>query len=274
MFVDMINILRKMKRTILAQTVKISIVTSAVERKLEGETILITGGATGIGRATAQAAITQSAEVIIMGRREELLKKTCRELGNEHCRYFVCDVTSVEDYALLWEKLETIYNKRITAIVCNAGVYVHKSPLDFDSKDFEKCISTNLKAPFFMIQQYVKYCENHGNSGNIVVTASNRGLMGDYGPYGVSKAGIINYIQGMAREYVLKEIRINAVAPGMTASEINHVDIEGDLYTSSVRGKRILVPQEIAEVICFLLSKNSKCITGAVIPCDEGDSLR
>ncbi len=268
------NILKKMKRIILAQTVKVSIVTSAAERKLEGETILITGGATGIGKAVARAATTQSAEVIIMGRREELLKKACMELGNGHCRYFVCDVNCVENYVMLWKKLESIYHKRITAIVCNAGVYIHKSPLDFDNKDFEQCISTNLKAPLFMIQQFVKYCESSGNSGNIVVTASNRGLMGDYGPYGVSKAGIINYIQGMAREYVLKGIRINAVAPGMTASEINHVDVEGDLYTSSVRGKRILVPHEIAEVICFLLSKNSKCITGAVIPCDEGDSLR
>ena len=64
------NILKKMKRIILAQTVKVSIVTSAAERKLEGETILITGGATGIGKAVARAATTKSAEVNIIGRRE------------------------------------------------------------------------------------------------------------------------------------------------------------------------------------------------------------
>lgn len=268
------NILRKIKRTVLSQTVKVTIVTSAPEDKLKDEIILVTGGATGIGKATAQAAIAQGAKVIIMGRREELLQDTCRELGNDYCKYLVCDVKCIADYTLLWKNLEAIYNKCVTAIVCNAGVYVHKAPFDFSEDDFEQCVSTNLKAPFFMIQQFVKYCVSSGIHGNIVVTASNRGLMGDFGPYGVSKAGIINYVEGMAREYVLKGIRVNAVAPGMTASEINHVDIKGDMYSSSARGKRVLAPQEIAEVICFLLSKNSKCITGAVIPCDEGDSLR
>ncbi len=268
------NILRKIKRRVFSQSVKVTIVTSAPEGKLRDEVILITGGATGIGKATAQAAITQGAKIIIMGRREELLRETCKELGCDSCKYMVQDVKAITEYTSLWKELEVMYNKSITGIVCNAGVYVHKAPFDFSDDDFEKCILTNLKAPFFMIQQYIKYCVTSGIHGNIVVTASNRGLMGDYGPYGISKAGIINYVEGMAREYVLNGIRVNAVAPGMTASEINHVDINGDMYSSSARGKRVLAPQEIAEVICFLLSENSKCITGAVIPCDEGDRLR
>lgn len=269
------NILRKLKYIIFPpKMVKVTIMTSAPERKLEDEIILITGGATGIGKATAKASVEQRARVIVVGRREELLQETCRELGNEYCKYITCDVTSIRDYTLFWKQAESLYDKKITAIVCNAGVYMSKEPFEWREAEFEQCISTNLEAPFFMIQQFVKYCINAAVPGNIVVTASNRGLMGDCGPYGVSKAGIINYVQGMARTYLLNGIRINAVAPGMTASEINHVDISGDMYTGSARGERILVPQEIAEVICFLLSKNSRCITGAVIPCDEGDSLR
>lgn len=69
-------------------------------------------------------------------------------------------------------------------------------------------------------------------------------------------------------------MRINAVAPGMTASEINDTNETGNLYRSYARGKRVLRPEEIAEVICFLLSNNSICINGAIIPCDEGDRLR
>ena len=265
---------KKIYRMFFQKPVYVRVVTSMPERKLEDEVILITGGATGIGKAIAQASIAQSGHVIIMGRREELLRDVCKELGDDYCRYLVCDVTTIQDYTSLWKRLKSIYDKDITAIVCNAGIYINRVPLDFTEEDFEQSISTNLKAPFFMIQQFVKYCISNEIYGNVVVTASNRGLMGDCGPYGISKAGIINYVQGMAREFLSNGIRINAVAPGMTASEINHIDINQNMYTGSARGKRVLAPQEIAEVVCFLLSKNSRCITGTVIPCDEGDCLR
>ncbi len=98
--------------------------------------------------------------------------------------------------------------------------------------------------------------------------------MGDDGPYGMAKAAINNFIEGLARENVKYGIRVNGVAPGMTASKINHIDLEGNLYNDSVRGKRVILPNEIAEVVCFLLSDLSKCVTGTVIPCDEGDRLR
>ena len=60
----------------------------------------------------------------------------------------------------------------------------------------------------------------------------------------------------------------------MTASDINHVDIEGNVYAEYLRGKRIILPQEIAEVVCFLASEISACVNGAVIPCDNGHYLR
>ena len=66
----------------------------------------------------------------------------------------------------------------------------------------------------------------------------------------------------------------NGVAPGMTASNINNVDPNGNLYNASVRGKRVILADEIAEVVCFLLSDVSKCITGTIIPCDDGEHLR
>ena len=99
-------------------------------------------------------------------------------------------------------------------------------------------------------------------------------LMGDDGPYGMSKAAIDNFIEGIARESIKYGIRVNGVAPGMTASNINHIDLKGNLYNANVLGKRVIHPDEIAEVVCFLLSDLSKCVTGAIIPCDDGDRLR
>lgn len=98
--------------------------------------------------------------------------------------------------------------------------------------------------------------------------------MGDDGPYGMSKAAVNNFIERLAREYIKNGIRVNGIARGMTASGINNIDTEGNLYNGGVRGRRTLLPDEIAEVACFLSSDISKCITGAIIPCDEGDRLR
>ena len=98
--------------------------------------------------------------------------------------------------------------------------------------------------------------------------------MGDGGPYGMSKAAINIFIEGLAREYVKFGIRINGIAPVMTVSNINFIDINGDLFANGCRGERVLLPDEIAQVSCFLMSDISKCVTGAIIPCDEGDRLR
>ena len=184
------------------------------------------------------------------------------------------DVVQAEGSGQIYEELEELSGHPITALVNNAGIYIHKNPLDFTLEDFDSVINTNLRGPMFLTMGFLKYCRKKEIKGNVVMIASNRGLFGDYGPYGVSKRGLIHYTQGIAREMIGSGIRINAVAPGMTASEINGVDTAGNLYVSSARGERVLLPEEIAETVWFLLSNYSKCIHGAVIPCDEGDYLR
>ena len=95
-------------------------------------------------------------------------------------------------------------------------------------------------------------------------------------PYGLSKVALHSFIQGVAREYYRDGICANVVAPGMTASNINGVDSAGDLAKglATIGEGRVIRPEEIAEVVLFLLSSRSLCINGAVLPCDLGDSLR
>lgn len=270
-----VSVLRKIKNMVIpAKVVKVTVVTSSPTECLKDRVIIVTGGATGIGRAIAKKAVTEKARVIIVGRREQILKDACKEIGTDYCKYMVCDLSSVTDYKGFYENAEKIFSGKIAALVNNAGIYIDKHPTDFTETDFDSTISINLKAPMFLTMEFVKYCVKNNIEGNVIVTASNRGMFGDYGPYGVSKRGVISYVEGMARELIGTGIRINAVAPGMTASEINGADITGNMYTASARGERILHPCEIAEIVCFLLSDYSKCITGAVIPCDEGDRLR
>ena len=174
----------------------------------------------------------------------------------------------------MFSKLENILGAPINVLVNNAGIYVNKDMLSYTKEDFEIIFSLNTSAVLFLTKAFIQYCKQKNNKGNIVVTSSNRSLMGDVGPYGMSKSAVNNFIQGYARELVPLGIRCNGVAPGMTVSNINKISVSGNLYNGGSRGKRVLLPDEIAEVICFLASDISKCITGAIIPCDEGDFLR
>ncbi len=247
---------------------------TAPNESLSGKTILITGGGSGIGRAIAKKVVEAGAVAVILGRREERLKSVADELGEDNCRYYVYDVTQADGTTQIYMQVEKRINRKITGLVQNAGIYIDKHPMDFLPEDYDSVMNVNLRAPMFMTIGFLKYCNMNQVAGNIVMITSNRGLFGDYGPYGVSKRGLIHYMQGIAREMIGTEIRVNAVAPGMTASEINEIDTSGDMYTSSAKGKRVLMPEEIAETVWFLLSDYSKCIHGAIIPCDEGDYLR
>lgn len=135
-------------------------------------------------------------------------------------------------------------------------------------------MAINVKAPFVLSQLYLKYCLQEIIKGHLVFTSSNRSLMGDFGPYGVSKAAINNLIEGLSRENILNGIRVNGVASGITGTGINGISKSDNLYTSSAKVERVLLAEEIAEVLAFLISDRRKYITGAIIPCDEGDRLR
>lgn len=239
---------------------------------LKNKNVVITGGGSGIGRATAILASKKGANVVIIGRTEQSLKETISQCSGK-CKYYVCDLTT-EDYSQMFSKLENILGSPINVLVNNAGIYVNKDMLSYTKEDFEITFSLNTSTVLFLTKAFIQYCKQNNNKGNIVVTSSNRSLMGDVGPYGMSKSAVNNFIQGYARELVPFGIRCNGVAPGMTASNINQISVSGNLYNGGSRGKRVLLPDEIAEVICFLASDISKCITGAIIPCDEGDFLR
>lgn len=246
--------------------------TISESNSLQGNNVVVTGGSSGIGKAVSLAASKRGANILIVGRREKELKNVADEIGG-NCRYLVFDLneTIETDFFI---RIEELLGGKVNALVNNAGIYVDNKYLNYTEQDVDKIFAVNARAPFLMTQSYIKYCKENGIGGNVVFTTSNRSLMGDFGPYGMSKAAINNLIEGMARENITAGIRLNGVAPGMTASNINGISSTGDLFTESSKGNRVLLADEIAEIVCFLLSDVSKCVTGAIIPCDEGDRLR
>ncbi|WP_207650997.1 SDR family oxidoreductase [Butyrivibrio sp. YAB3001] len=109
------------------------------------------------------------------------------------------------------------------------------------------------------------------NAGNLLFISSERGKMGDDLPYGLTKAAINSLIKGLARRGIDYDIRVNGIVPGVTVSDMVGVGENDNLYRKKSIGKRIYLPEEIAELAVFLMSDISGCISGEVIACDQGN---
>lgn len=243
---------------------------------LEGKKILITGGSRGLGYAIAKRCLEEKAVVTITGRSKEVLEEAKKSLGNpENLFVFEHDVRQYD------KDDELILNARramngIDCLINNAGVSVHN--IDYSNcteEQWDRQMDTNLKGVYFLTQAYMKYYEEVGKkSGKIINMVSERGLYGDDVPYGMAKRALISYTEGLARKLILKGVRVNAIAPGVTATEMTGYDPEGNLFRRYAVGRRVLLPEEIAEVAIFMISDASNCISGQVIACNEGNHLR
>ncbi len=245
---------------------------SAPTGVLKNRNILITGGGRGLGFAIAEKCISEGAHVILTGRREETLRKASEKLGPD-CRYLVYDIRTVDGMKQLMEQAEKISGgKKIDSLVSNAGISLHEGSFrNVNEEGWDLQMETNLKGNYFLVKTFVEYLESKEDpAGNVVVITSERGKRADDIPYGLTKAAANSFVQAMARSVIGEGIRINGVAPGVTASAMTGFDPEGNLYADYQAGKRIFLPEEVAEVVHFLLSDFSSCIAGEIIACDQG----
>lgn len=240
------------------------------EDTLNGKNVVVTGGTSGIGYEIAKKSINLGANVLITGRDAEKLKKVEKELK---CKTLEWDISNIE---IAKEKVEKIIEKfegKIDCFINNAGIYKEIRYNTCTEDDWNKIINTNLSGLYFATREIINQCFIPQKKGNVIMIASNRGVFGDDGPYGISKAGVINYTHGLARELLNKNIRVNAINPGATASNINKLKDEDNLYRESLKGRRFIAAKEIAEVAIFLISDSSSCITGQAINCDNGETI-
>lgn len=243
---------------------------------LEGKKILITGGSRGLGYSIAEKCLKEKALVSITGRNIETLKEAKEKLGNpKNLFIFEHDIRDFE------KDDELIYSARramggIDCLVNNAGISIHE--IDYSNCTLEQWdaqMDTNLKGVYFLTQAFMKYYNEVGKkSGKIINMVSERGLYGDDVPYGLAKRALISYTEGMARKLIQKGVRVNAIAPGVTATEMTGHDPNGNLFRRYALGRRVLLPEEIAEVAVFLMSDAANSISGQVIACNEGNHLR
>lgn len=238
--------------------------------KLSGKKIIVTGGGKGLGAAMANKFVSEGASVLISGRNEKILKEKAEQMG---CKYLTLDVQDTNSFDKFIHDADRILGG-VDSLVNNAGISLHE-PTFFDvtSETFDTQIATNLRGGFFLTQSFTKLLLHEKRKGNVLFISSETGETVDIRPYGFTKAAINSMVQGLACLFVKDGIRVNAVAPGITASDMTGLKADGNLYLECNAINRVYLPEEVAETACFLLSDVSGCISGQVIVCNNGRTI-
>ena len=238
--------------------------------RLKGKVSIITGGAQGIGQATARKFAEEGAIVIVCDMRAEAveaavadLRKTPGVIAEGH----VVDVTKRAQIDAMVAAVKARYG-RIDALVNNAGITLDARLQKMTDAQFDKVIEVNLKGTYNCAQAVLETMIEQG-SGSITNASSVVGIYGNFGQsnYAASKFGVIGLAKTWARELGPKGIRCNAVAPGFIATPILSTipDKVMAQMTDRVPMKRLGQPEEIASVYAFLASDDASYINGAVI---------
>lgn len=250
--------------------VRPEIFVSSPTNALHNKRIIVTGGGSGLGFAMAKKFSSEGAKVLITGRNITTLAKAAQEIG---CDFKKLDITHPETFDNFITDADSILGG-IDCLVNNAGISLHESSLfEVTVETFDKQINTNFRGPYFLSQSFAKYLFDNHKKGNILFISSETGETMDIRPYGFSKAAINSMVQGLAYLFKKDGIRVNAIAPGITASEMTGIDGKGNLYAGSYGSGRFYLPAEIAEVACFFLSDFSKSISGQIITCNNAQTI-
>lgn len=266
--------LRYIVRGVQPKVIKANIIVSDSSQSLKGKNILITGGGRGLGFYIAKKCVEEGANVLITGRSEQTLQEASKLLGG--CAYIPFDVADIGHIKLFFDQCEDKLKGGVDCLVNNAGISLHESNImNVTTETYDKQFATNLRAPYFLSQEFIKrYNSQKKTSGNILFVSSERGLYCDDIPYGLIKAALNSLTQGLGRRFIDKGIRVNAIAPGVTVSDMTGYKKDGNLLRPAACGERVYLPEEVAEVACFLLSDVAGCISSQIIPCNRGNHLR
>jgi len=244
-------------------------------QKFLNQVVIVTGASRGIGKEIAQQFAREGAKLVLIGRNEEALKRTVQELQAQAI-YIQADVSSPEDMEKMIQGTLAQYGK-IDILCHNAGIYPYSRLENMTLDEWKRVIDTNLTGTFLAVKACLPWMKSQGY-GKIVITSSISGpqtALPGFSHYTASKGGIAGFIRTAAVELAKYGININAVEPGNIMTE----GLEGlgqDHIDNMVRAiplGRLGTPEDVAQAILFLASKEASYITGQSIIVDGGQTL-
>ena len=246
---------------------------------LQGKTALITGAATGIGRATALLFAQAGARVVVNHLRQDAeaasLVQAIEAAGGQ-ATAISADVSQAAEVQRLVDGALAAFGA-IDVLVNNAGIIQEKAFLDTTEADWDQMLGTDLKSVFLMCRAVLPGMVARGG-GAIVNIASDLGILGRqrYAPYCAAKAGVIGLTRSLAREFAPQQIRINAIAPGPVATamvSLDHMSAEWVEKELAIPQHRLGAPEEIAASALFLASDLSRFYCGQILGPNGGSVM-
>ena len=247
-----------------------------MEQILKGKVAVVTGGTRGIGYAIVKKYLEAGAKVVLCGSRESTaksaLEKIQAEMPGAEVEAMWPDISSMEEVAAAFATVKEKFGS-LDILVNNAGISQNMPLYNYTEKDIDSIIDLNIKAVFVCSQAAARIMKEQG-SGVIINTSSVVSLYGQGSGcgYPASKFAVNGFTKSMARELAKDGIRVNAVAPGITKTDMlaNLPDAMIQPLIQHIPLKRVGEPEDIANAYLFLASESASYITGVVLPVDGG----
>jgi 3-oxoacyl-[acyl-carrier protein] reductase len=258
--------------------------TAGVRMVQHNKTVLVTGASRGIGRATALALAQTGAHVLVhYGRSAQEAESLVSEIQTKggSAKAISEDLATPDGAALLAKQVRSIVD-RLDVLVLNAGISKAARIADYTVEDFDSLFTTNVRSPFFLVQQLLPVL---GEGSNIIVISSigAHAVVGKPGlenpsllAYASTKGALETLVKNWAAILGPRGIRVNAVAPGVIDTDMSNfakTEAGREITLGMQALKRIGKPEDVADVVAFLASDKARWITGASIPVDGGSKL-
>ena len=252
---------------------------------LENKTALVTGASRGIGRATALALAEAGARVLVhYGRSKQEAESLVAEIQGKggSADAISADLGTPEGAARLAKQVRAIAGDRLDVLVLNAGISKSARIADYTVEDFNNLFATNVRGPFFLVQQFLPVL-GQGSSIVAISSAVARTVVGKPGvenpsilAYASTKGALDTLVRHWAAVLGPSGIRVNAVAPGVIDTDMSNftkTEAGREVALGMQALKRIGKPEDVADVVVFMASDGARWITGASIPVDGGSKL-